>query len=67
MFVNFCDYVWMCGIYLMNCFNDIVFDIYKKRRSGFSYFKKLIWDLVKFFWNLLMYMNIMIGFEIINL
>lgn len=39
MFVNFCDYVWMCGgIYLMNCFNDIVFDIYKKKKKWFQLF-----------------------------
>lgn len=42
MFVNFCDHAWMCGTYLMNCFNDIAFDTHKKRRSGFSHFKKLI-------------------------
>lgn len=30
MFVNFCDHTWMCGTYLMNCFNDIAFDTRKK-------------------------------------
>lgn len=33
MFVNFCDHTWMCGTYLMNCFNDIAFDTRKKKEE----------------------------------
>lgn len=35
MFVNFCDHAWMCGTYLMNCFNDIAFDTHTKKKKWF--------------------------------